>query len=77
MPAHWLLENGDFRLCLTEGVLLRPVDLAASCFFDAWSMPKHQKLLSVWWMPESPWEPPGMAIAKGGEWLDALGWSRR
>ena len=76
MPGHWALETSEFRLLLTEGVLLFPTDVATSCLLDVWSLRKSGKLLSVRWMPERPWEPPHIvAKAKDDGWLQALGWS--
>ena len=73
-PGHWVLETSDFSIWLTEGILLRPIDQATSCVLDVWSVPSSQKLLSVSWMPERPWEPPRLTKAKDDGWLKVLGW---
>lgn len=74
-PAHWAWESAEFSISLTEGVLLRPIDPSLACVLDVWSVPSYRKVLSVWWIPERPWEPPGLSKAKDDGWLEALGWS--
>lgn len=76
MPGHWVLETSEFRIFLTEGILLFPTDAATSCLIDVWPAGTYRKLLSVRWMPDRPWDPPHLVTkAKDDGWLGALGWA--
>lgn len=69
-PGAWHLTRGDVEIMVTENALLSPDDPTLSSVVDVWS--NGRKVFSARWLPNQPWIPPTIVVARRGEWVNIL-----